>query len=64
MSYTVSQVHSWHRMKGHDLRKVAKTTTFHSRHVNLEEARRTRSSLNSGHKQQRYWVLDDKGRVV
>lgn len=64
MTYIVAEVHAWHPMKGHGLRKVAKTTTLHSRHTNLKEAVSLRSSLNAGRKQQRYWVLDESGRIA
>jgi len=64
MIYLVAEVHIWHKMKGHSLRKVAKTSTLHSRYISQEEARKVRASLNSGHKQQRYWVLNLRGHVV
>ena len=64
MIYLVAEVYTWHKMKGYDLRKVAKTSILHSRHTSQEEARKVCSSLNSGHKQQRYWVLDKEGKIV
>ena len=68
MSYIVAEVHEWHRIaqgtRKHPIRRWAKSTTLHSRHTDLKEAQSVRSSLNSGHKQQRYWVLDEKGKVV
>ena len=68
MTYTVSRVHEWHRIahgtRKHPIRRWAKTTTLHSGpYASLEEAVKVRASLNSGKKQQEFWVLDEKGRV-
>lgn len=68
MTYIVAEVTEWHRIahgtRKHPIRRWAKTTVLHSKHTDLQEAVSVRSSLNSGHKQQRYWVLDERGKVV
>lgn len=66
MTYTVQKVLAWHNRSklGHRRRRWAKTTVLHSGpYPSLEEAVKVRASLNSGKKQQQYWVLDSKGQV-
>lgn len=60
--YIVARVTRWHG--GKFGRSAAKTVSVQLRTSNLTEATDRRRSLNMGRKQQRYWVLDEKGRVV
>lgn len=59
--YTVARVERWHGRFG---RSAAKTISVQLRTTNLAEAIDHRRRLNMGRKQQRYWVLDEKGKVV
>lgn len=61
MTYIVARVSRWHGRFG---RSAAKTVSVQLRTASLTEAVDLRRRLNLGRKQQRYWVLDEKGRVV
>lgn len=66
MTYTVGRVHSWNSRKKHPnlRRNWAGEVTVHTRTKSLSEALTLCKSLNSGHKHQSYWVLDETGKVI